>query len=167
MRPRLTRWWTHLWHQGWPLRRAFPAKTLDAVEAAISAGEQRHSAELRFVVEARLGPAAVWAGVTPRTRATALFSELGVWDTAANNGVLVYVLLADRAVEIVADRSARERVESEVWNEACATMTAAFAAGDYEGGTVRALGRLAYALAAAFPARADNPDELPNRPTVL
>ncbi len=167
MRSRLARWWTHLWHQGWPLQRAFPAKTLDAIEAAISAGEQHHGAELRFVVEARLGPAAVWAGLTPRARATALFSELGVWDTQDNNGVLLYVLLADRAVEIVADRGARELVEPGAWDEVCATMTAAFAAGDFEGGTVRALGRLANALAVAFPPGADNPDELPNRPTVI
>ncbi|MBW6495176.1 MAG: TPM domain-containing protein [Burkholderiaceae bacterium] len=157
----------HLLHQGWPLRRAFPAPTLDAIEEAISAGEQRHGAELRFVVEARLGALAVWAGVTPRARAAALFSDLRVWDTEANNGVLVYVLLADRAVEIVADRGARARVQAEVWNKACATMTTAFGAGDFQGGTVRALASLAQALATAFPPDADNPDELPNRPTVL
>lgn len=167
MRSRLTRWWVHLLHQGWPLRHAFPARTLDAIEEAISAGEQDHGAELRFVVEARLGALAVWAGVTPRARAAALFSDLRVWDTEANNGVLVYVLLADRAVEIVADRGARARVQDEVWSKACATMTTAFAAGDFEAGTVHALANLAEALAAAFPLGADNPDELPNRPTVL
>lgn len=167
MRSRLARWWVHLLHQGWPLRRAFPARTLDAIEEAISAGEQRHGAELRFVVEARLGALAVWTEVSPRARAAALFSDLRVWDTEANNGVLVYVLLADRAVEIVADRGARARVQTEVWSKACATMATAFAAGDFQNGTVRALASLADALAAAFPPDVENPDDLSNRPTVL
>ena len=167
MRSRPARWLIHLLHQGWPLPSAFPARTLDAIEEAIGAGELRHGAEVRFVVEARLGALAVWSGVTPRARATAVFSELGVWDTEANNGVLVYVLLADRAVEIVADRGARASVSPDVWGKSCATMTAAFAAGDFEGGTVRALSDLADALAAAFPRTDDDSDELTNRPTVL
>ena len=166
MRSRPARYWAHLWNGGWQLRRAFPGPVLDAIEARISAGEQRHGAELRFVVEARLPVRAIGSRLSPRVRASAVFAELGVWDTAGNNGVLVYVLLADRAVEIVADRGARALVSPSVWDQACATMTQAFATGAFEEGTLRAIDLLNEALAAVFPPLSENPDELPNRPLV-
>ena len=166
MRARFTRYWVHLWSAGWQLRRAFPDALLDEIEARITAGEQRHGAELRFVIEARLAPAAVWARVTARARAVELFSELGVWDTERNNGVLVYVLLADHAVEIVADRGARALIDPTEWKQACTTMSAAYARGEFREGSLRAIELLDDALAAAFPPGQRNPDELPNRPLV-
>lgn len=164
MRSRLARFWRHLWIGDWQLRRAFTGPVLDAIEASIGAGERRHGAELRFVVEARLAPRAVLTGISPRDRAAALFSELGVWETEHNNGVLVYVLFADRAVEIVADRGARARIDPVVWEAACATMTSAFARSSFRDGCLRAIEQLNDALAGAFPPGPDNPDELPNRP---
>lgn len=165
-RSRFARLWAHLWNGGWQLRRAFPPTVLDAIEAQITAGELHHGAELRFVVESRLAPRAVWARIGPRERAMALFAELGVWDTADNNGVLIYVLLADRAVEIVADRGARAQVPAEIWDRACAIMVDAFRAADFAGGSRRAIELLDQALSRVFPPMLHNPDELPNRPLV-
>ena len=94
----------HLIYPPWRVRRAFPAKTLKAIEDAVAASESLHRGELRFVVEAGLSFSELWRGTTARQRALAVFSDLHVWDTEDNSGVLIYVLLADRQVEILADR---------------------------------------------------------------
>jgi uncharacterized membrane protein len=104
------------------LRDAFPAATLEAIERAIAESETTHGAEIRFAIEAALEPGEVWAGKTPRQRALEVFSSLGVWDTEANNGVLIYLLLADRDVEIVADRGYNGKVSAAEWSTVCETM---------------------------------------------
>jgi uncharacterized membrane protein len=104
----------------------------------------------------------------PRHRALEVFGALRVWDTEGNNGVLIYVLLADHAVEIIADRSAARAIPQAQWDEIARSMSAAFARGAYREGAIEAVVRLNALLAAAFPADGrDNPDELPNRPAVL
>lgn len=129
--------------------------------------EKSHLGELRFVVEGALEPGDVLAGTSARERAIDLFSLLRVWDTEHNSGVLVYLLLADRRVEIVADRGIHAHAGSENWDSICRRMEADFAAGRFETGAldgIRAIGEL---LTRHFPASGDNPNELSDRPVVL
>jgi len=150
----------------WWVLRTLPAGMLESVERAIGESEKRHSGELRFVIEGPL-PAAVLAGCSSRQRAIDLFSQLRVWDTADNSGVLIYVQLIDRKVEIVADRGIDARVGHPFWEAVCRRMQAEFCAGRFEAGALAAIGEIFEALAIHFPPRNDNPNELPNRPLVL
>lgn len=156
----------HLLFPRWRLRRTFAESVLMAIERAIRASESAHTGEIRFAIESALQPAQLWRGLTARARAIDVFSELRVWDTARNNGVLIYLLLADHDVEIVADRGISGHVTEEQWREVCASMEQAFRAGDFQGGAlagIEAAGRL---LAQHFPAARDNDNELPDRPSV-
>lgn len=164
---RVLRAFRHAGCGAWTARRHFPAAVMDQIEARIAAGETSHSAEIRIAIEASIAPSAIWGGQTPRERALEVFGALRVWDTAGNNGVLVYVLLADRAVEIVADRAASAAIEPEVWSRACADMVSAYRDGRYATGTLEAVDRLNDALVRAFPAGEENRDELPNRPALI
>ena len=161
------RWLRHLWHEGRHARSAFPAAALDAIEARIGEGETRHSAELRFVVEAGLDLPQLARGVTARKRAEQLFGQLGVWDTEHDNGVLIYVLLADHAVEIVVDRAAARVVPDQEWRDICDAMARAFAQQRWLEGALLGIDRLNDLLAPLFPAGDANPDELPNRPSLI
>ena len=109
---KLKRILTHLWSGERPLRRAFPASALRQIEQAIQRSEASYSGELRFVVEAALDIGPLWAGTSAADRALELFSQLRIWDTEQNNGVLIYLLLAERDVEIIADRGIHRRVGS-------------------------------------------------------
>ena len=161
----LRRLWRHLILPGWSLRSVFDAAALDEIEAAIAASERVHGGELRFAIETSLDALELIRGVTPRDRAIQAFANLGVWDTDANNGVLIYLLWADRDVEIVADRGYNGRVSNEEWAGVCRQMEVLFSQGQHgqaiaEG--VRAAGVL---MARHFPATDRN--ELPDRPVVL
>jgi uncharacterized membrane protein len=158
----------HLMTPAWVARRRFPEATLDAIEAAIRAGERRHAGEVCFAVEAALDLPELWRGAGPRARAVEAFSELGVWDTHANNGVLIYVLLADHDVEIVADRGAAERIAAEEWERVCRAMEEHFRAGRFAEGAVAGVDAVSELLARHFPATGEraNPNELRDRPTV-
>lgn len=153
-------------HRG-HLARAFPERALEQIEQAVVEGERRHSAELRLAIEASLPLGRVLAGVSARARAIEVFGSLRVWDTEGNNGVLIYVLLADHAVEIVADRAAARAIPDEQWRAAADAMVRAYRDEDFADGTVAAISRLDALLAQAFPPGQRNPDELPNRPAVL
>jgi uncharacterized membrane protein len=163
------RFFRHLFSTRRSHLRAFPRPTLDAIEAAIAASEKLHGAEIRFAIEGSLEPHEIWRGKTPRARALEVFAALGVWDTAANNGVLIYVLLADRDVEIVADRGFNLRVTADDWSEICQAMERLFRAGDHEAGALEGVRRVGRILAAHFPPLPGGRDEneLPNRPAVL
>ena len=164
------RLWRHLRCDERTVAGLFPAASLDAIERAIAACEQRHAAELRFVIEADLSLAELWAGMTPRERALAVFAQLGVWDTEHNAGVLIYVLWADHAAEIVADRGIAARVPQAEWDAIMATMTAAFAAGRCQDGATEAVQAVGDLLARHFPgdaAAAARRNELPDRPTLI
>ena len=145
-------------------RRAFPPAVRHRIGAAIGMQERRHTGELRFVVEGGLSPLAVLRGITSRQRAVELFAQLGVWDTEANNGVLIYVLLADRAVEVVADRGIHDRVGVQSWEIICGEMQRRFAEGRFEEGALVGLQSISDLLVDHFPATAGqaNPDELPD-----
>jgi uncharacterized membrane protein len=163
------RFFRHLFSTKRSHLRAFPLSTLDAIEAAITASEKLHSAEIRFAIEGSLEPHEIRHGKTPRARALEVFAALGVWDTHANNGVLIYVLLADQDVEIVADRGFNLRVTSNEWSDICHAMERLFKAGDYEAGAIEGVRRAGDILATHFPPLPGgrDEDELPNRPAVL
>jgi len=164
-----TRLFRHLFSTRRKLARAFPAQALAAIERAVTASELTHSGEIRFAIEAALEPQEIWTGKTPRHRALEVFAALGVWDTEANNGILIYVQLADRDVEIVADRGFNGRVVAEEWSAVCNTMEEKFRAGQYERGAVDGVHEAGLLLARHFPPSPSgrDEDELPNRPAVL
>jgi len=150
------------------LRRAFPRTTLEKIEQAVHAGEAMHAGEVRFAVESELGWPALLADETPRERALEVFSMLRVWDTVSNNGVLVYVMFADRDVEIVADRGFNGLVPEDQWRGICEAMRARFARGEYEAGALDGIAAVSALMARHFPAgSAPRRDELPDRPVML
>ncbi len=144
--------------------RHFSPAVLAAIERAIATTEALHGGELRFAVEGSLDLFPLWRGQSPRDRAMEVFSLLRLWDTAANNGVLIYVLLADHAVEIVADRGLEDSTAPE-WLAACRAMEEGFAKGDYEQGAVAGIATVGQLIARRFPAVDRN--EQPNVPVVL
>jgi uncharacterized membrane protein len=147
--------------------RAFPPAALAAITAAITAGEQTHRGEVRLIVEKALPAAAAWHGVSNRQRAIALFADYGIWDTADNCGVLLYVNLADRKVDIVADRGIDRLIDRATWQGVCDTMTRGFAQGDFDAATLAAIGQVNALLAQYFPAAGARPNELPDSPLML
>ncbi|MEK6662524.1 MAG: TPM domain-containing protein [Pseudomonadota bacterium] len=157
----------HLVLPPWLVRRAFAPATMRAIEAAIATGEMRHLGQIRFAVEETLAPAALWRGKTGHERALEVFADLRVWDTEHNNGVLVYLLLADRDVEIVADRGIHRAVGEEAWEEICRTMEAALHAGQFETAVVRGIEAIGALLAAHYPRHEPGANELPDMPVVL
>jgi uncharacterized membrane protein len=141
---------------------------LESIEAAISAAERDTSGEIRFVVETALELPELWAGLAPRERAMQTFSDLHVWNTELRNGVLIYVLLADRDVEIVADRGAAGRIPQADWEGVCRVMEDHFRAGRFAAGALAGVAGVGRLLEKHFPAeRGRNRDELPNQPTLL
>ena len=137
------------------------------IEAAVARSEAGHSGEIRFVVEAALHPFDLLRGVTPRQRAIELFARLGIWDTQHNNGVLIYLLLADHDVEIVADRGVDHEVGTQGWQAICLEMEAAFRQGRFENGVIAGIARISDLLRQQFPTDAVNDNELPDTPLVL
>lgn len=164
---RLRRLLRHLLLPHWWVLRAFPVASLRRIEQAIAASESTHQGELRVVVEANLPLPALLHGHSARTRALDLFAQLRVWDTERNSGVLIYLQLIDRRVEIVADRGISARVAQEFWEDVCRRMEAAFRTGDFEGGTLFALSTITQTLSEHFPAETGGDDELPNAPLLL
>lgn len=160
-------WWRHLVMTPLALRRAFPPATLAAINAAVAAGERLHGAEVRVAVEGAFGLRQLWQRVAPRERAVDVFSQLRMWDTAANNGVLVYILLAEHDIEIVADRGFSGRVPPTAWTDICHDLAAACRAGDHRDGVVRAVERVHALAALIFPPAGPGENELPDTTVVL
>jgi uncharacterized membrane protein len=162
------RWFRHLFATHRALHRAFSPRALDAIELAVDESERQHRGEIRFAIEGSLEPGEVWRGKTPRERALEVFAALGVWDTAENNGVLIYVLLADHDVEIVADRGFNDLVAQGEWASICETMQREFNSDRFLEGAVAGVENVGRIIARCFPpsGRRDV-DELPNRPALL
>jgi len=154
---------------GWfQLHRRFPSELLDDMTAAIADGEHTHLGEVRFAIESRLAPLAVWAGLDAQTRARQVFGQLGVWDTEHNCGVLLYLLMAEHRIEIVADRGIARRVKPEEWASICKGMQECFAAGQWRAGALHGITEVHTLLAKHFPSHGKaRPDELPDRPVLL
>ena len=162
------RWIRHLFLDDFAQRRAFPRATLEAIERGVAAQERRHRGELRVAIEGGLPLIELLRGRTARGRALEVFARLRVWATGDNAGVLIYVLLAERRVEIVADRGIHARVGDTAWETICGVMQQEFAAGRYEAGVLAGMAAASDLLAQHFPARGEaNPNELPDAPVVL
>ena len=148
-------------------KRAFPPASLKAIETAIADGEKLHCAEVRLIVEHSLSACAVFHRMTSRQRAIELFSQYKMWDTEENCGVLLYVNLADRKVEIIADRAVTKLISDKEWHAVCRTMTDGFARGEFHNSTTAALTQLNALLQSYFPASGEHPNQLPNKPIVV
>ena len=163
----LARFWRHIVMSPARESRCFPAATLDAIQKEVAAAERLHRGEVCFVVEAELASRVLWREVTPRARAREIFAQRGVWNTEENNGTLIYLLLADRAVEIVADRGVDRRVEASEWQAICRMMEKLFGEGRYEEGAVAGVRAVSELLVRHFPANGEERNELPDRPVLI
>jgi uncharacterized membrane protein YgcG len=148
-------------------RARFSQPVLMAVEAAVVTAEQRTSGEIRFAVETALDLHDLWRGETPRQRAEEVFSELGVWNTELRNGVLLYVLMAERDVEIVADRGAAARIPAADWESVCRLMEEHFRAGRFQEGAVAGVSAVGVLLERHFPPVARDRNEQPDQGVLL
>jgi len=171
---KLRRLLRHRWVDDRDLRRTLPPAALARIEASVAASERRHSGEIRVCVEAGLPLSYLWRNASARDRAVALFGKLRVWDTAHNNGVLIYLLLAERAIEVVADRGLNTHVSPAQWQAIVSGLGEALGQGRPEAGLLAAVaavdGLLArhFALdATAAGGSATNPNELPDAPLLL
>jgi uncharacterized membrane protein len=167
---RLARLVRHLLETHGSVRRRFTPDVLDRIERAVRASEARHGGEVRVVIETDLDAWSILAGRPSRHRALEVFALQGVWDTAENNGLLLYVLFADRAVEIVADRGYAGRVEQAEWDAVCRAVEAEFKRSRWEQGVVAGVERVSAIAERCFPLgeRGDAAgDELPDRPLLL
>jgi len=149
------------------VRKVFSKKALAAIEQAIKQGEAGHAGQIRFVVEGALDGAPLFNGQPARERALDVFSQLRIWDTAHNNGVLIYLLLADHDVEIVADRGIHAKVGAPSWQQICKMMEAEFRAGHFERGAIAGIAAVAQHLSRHFPKDGDIGNELPDAPVIL
>jgi uncharacterized membrane protein len=157
----------HLLEHHWRARLVFTPKVLANIEAATRAGEATHSGQLRFVVEGALDGAPLFRNQPARDRALDIFSQLRIWDTEHNNGVLVYLLLADHIVEIVADRGIDSKVGDANWEQICHDMETAFKAGQFEAGVIGGIAAVSRELAKYYPPGTAHQNELPDRPVVM
>jgi uncharacterized membrane protein len=158
----------HRWLDESDTRRAVPPDLVERLSQRVAASEKRHTGEVRIYVEAGLPISYLLRSATPRERAVALFGKLRVWDTEQNNGVLIYLLLAEHAIEIVADRGLSSRVPQETWKQIVDRMGRAFHEGRFEDGLTQALGEVSALLVQHFPADAGTShlNELPDEPVL-
>jgi uncharacterized membrane protein YgcG len=163
----LKRIFRHLLMTRWRVKRAFSARVLSAIESAIRESHRAHAGQVRFVVEGALDSSGLFDGLTARERAIDVFSQLRVWDTECNNGILIYLLLADRDVEIVADRGIDARVSGEEWEAVCRMMEADFRRGKYQPGVIRGIEQVSALLKTHFPTRTPPREDLPSFPVVM
>ena len=162
----------HRWAEG-ELQRALPADLMQRITQRVTASEARHTGQISICVEAGLPLSYIWRSSSARERAVTQFGKLRVWDTEHNNGVLIYLLVAEHAIEIVADRGIARNVEPAVWHAMIGRMREQFRKGHYEDGLTAAIAEVSAALVEQFPAPTDgssarqHPNELPDAPVIL
>jgi uncharacterized membrane protein len=168
MLARIRRMFRHRWLDASDTRRAIPPALVERLAGRVAASERRHTGEVRIYVEAGLPLSYLWRDATPRERAVAMFGKLRVWDTEQNNGVLIYLLLAEHAIEVVADRGLARHVPDTQWRRIVQHMGAAFRESRFEEGLTQALEEVSALLVRHFPAPEGeaNPNELPDRPVL-
>ena len=150
------------------VQRLFPANSLAAIEQAIKQSEINHGGEICFAVEAALNTAPLFKNQTARERAVEVFSQLRIWDTEYNNGILIYLLLADRDVEIIADRGIHNKVASNEWQAICHSMESAFRQQQFEAGVIEGINKISHHLQEHFPPHSENEkNELADKPVIL
>jgi uncharacterized membrane protein len=157
----------HLFYPGWWLRRDFPPAELARIEAAIKASEAKHSGEIRFAIESSLPLKALWCDEATNERALEVFSLLRVWDTEDNNGVLIYLLLADNNVEIRADRNINKVVGHQEWERICHVMETNFREARFGDGVIKGIEEIGALLEQHFPVMKNDANELSNKPVIL
>jgi uncharacterized membrane protein len=157
----------HLVEHHWRTRRFFTPRVLAEIEQAIKTGETTHRGQVRFVVEGALDGRPLFRNQPARERAIDIFSHLRIWDTAHNNGVLIYLLLADRKVEIVADRGIDSKVGAAGWEPICRDMEADFRSGQFKAGVIKGIAAVSRELAKYFPPDTHPRNELPDKPIVI
>ncbi len=165
---RLTRLLRHRWFDETDTRRALGPQALARIEERIAQSEKLHTGEIRVCVEAGLPLSYLWRGASARERAVSMFGKLRVWDTEANNGVLIYLLLAEHQIEIVADRGIARHVPPGHWQAIVAGMRSEFRAGRFEAGLLQAVEAVERLMLQHYPPAEGqaNPNELPDRPFV-
>ncbi len=161
----IQRLWRHLTSSRWRMRRVLPRSAMQAIERAIRDSERTHRGQICFAIEGALDPVPLLRGATARRRAIEVFSRLRVWDTEHNNGVLIYLLLADHDIEIVADRGIHAHVGAEGWENICRQMESAFREGRFEEGIVAGIRAVGELLTRHYPGAGGN--EIPDKPVVL
>ena len=168
MLDKLKRLLRHRWLDESDTRKLIPQEMVERLQRRVAASEKRHSGEVRIYVEAGLPVSYLLRNATPRQRAVAMFGKLRVWDTEHNNGVLVYLLLAEHAIEIVADRGIDRQVPAQEWQAMVARMGTAFRGGRFEDGLTQALEEVSALLVQHFPLAEGqaNPNELPDEPVL-
>ncbi len=149
------------------VHRCFPRAALNKINQTIAEVEQTHAGQIRFAVEASLDIKPLLFGQTARERAIEVFSELHIWDTENNNGVLIYLLLADRDVEIVADRGVHAKLGQATWESICQEMEAAFRQGKFEQGVITGIRSVGAHLARHYPQVGTKTNELSDQPVIL
>mgnify|MGYP000282926334 CR=1 FL=1 len=157
----------HLTMTHWQVNGAFPRAVLAAIENSIRLAEKTHGGQICFALEGALHTRSLFMGQSARERAIEVFSQLRVWDTQDNNGVLIYLLLADRDVEIVADRGIDPKVGKQGWEDICRHMEDAFRQRQYQQGVMSGIDAVAERLSRYFPASGVSHNELPDRPVIL
>ncbi len=145
----------------------FPKNSMQRIEAAIAASETMHMGEIRFAIEANLPFLDVLGKKSAKKRALELFSQLHVWDTEQNNGVLIYLLLADHDFEILADRGIHQSVGNQGWEKIGQEMEALFRQGRFEAGVLHGVAKISEHLVRQYPATGENDNELPNAPVII
>lgn len=158
---------SHLMKSPSTLHRCFPSHALTAIEEAIEASETKHRAEIRVAIEVALDLGALWRLRSARERALEVFGELRIWDTAESNGVLIYVLIAEQDVEIVADRGFEGWVSNDEWQRVCTLIERQLAGGRWRDGILVGIEAATVLLQREFPAVGRNVNEQPDRPAVL
>lgn len=164
---KIKRWFLHAFTPPWRQRVLFPKTTLKAIETAIAQSETTHNGELRFAIENALSSGQVWNGLSSHQRALELFAKLHVWDTEENSGVLIYLLLAERTVHIIADRGINKRVTQAEWDDIARAMQTEFRSGNFQRGSLLGIERITALLASHFPATTPKINELSDAPIIL
>ncbi len=149
------------------LHKAFPVSSLKKIEQAVADSEKKHSGQIRFAVEHALGLKPLFHDQSARQRALEIFARLHIWDTEHNNGVLIYLLLADRSLEIIADRGIDKLVTTEGWRDICRQTENMFRQGKFEEGVLHAIEMVSKKLVLHFPDSKTQANEIPDHPVIL
>jgi len=164
----MVRFLKHLFFGRWQIRRRFSKSDLSAITDQIAATEKRHRGEIVFAVESSLSVHELVSGKTTREKAVETFAKLKVWDTEENNGVLIYLLLADRNIEILADRGVYKKAGAEIFERICRQIEAAYVQGDFLQGTIAGIDEIAKVLIQIYPlGQQVDYNELPDQPVIL
>ncbi len=161
------RFFKHFFSHPWQVNRHLSAIALFEIEKAIAASEKKHAGEIRMVMESGLHPMEIFYKKTPKKRAIELFGRLNIWDTELNNGVLIYLLLADRDVEIVADRGIDKHVGHDGWEKICREMEDLFRKSEFEAGVLHGIDKIGAVLEQHFPLTGAKKNEISNKPLIF